>query len=104
MSSHLRVYTDTLAADFESCGVLTNAVVTNGAGGEIRLRPLFEDYFDGTQLNTTLWEEGRVNEGVNVDAVVSNGVITLNNSWIRSFVASCSLQNTHTNTHALFKP
>ena len=56
--------THTTAADFNtaSCAVLTNTTVTNyNTDGEVRLRASLEDYFDGTVLNTELWNSGPTN-------------------------------------------
>ncbi|NJN95494.1 MAG: hypothetical protein HC875_15975, partial [Anaerolineales bacterium] len=88
--------THTTVADFNSCLVLTdtvnrelnNVVLTAEADGEIQLglvtTPLFSDNFDGTQIDSTKWMTGIVNAGLQTPPVVSNGIVTISNSWLRS--------------------
>ena len=48
-------WADTSLADFSGCTTLTNTVVTNVAGGEVRLAATMEDYFDGAALSASRW-------------------------------------------------
>ena len=75
--------TQTTVADFQICGVLSDVVVTPSDDGEVRLKPLFEDHFEGTQLNATRWLTGN-NSSYGSYPIVANGVVTNLNSWMRS--------------------
>ncbi len=83
-SSSNGVVTHTTIADFQACGVLTNAVVTGYNDGEIRLVPLLADHFPGTKLDNTRWLSGSINSGYGVFPSVANSLVTLDNSWVRS--------------------
>jgi hypothetical protein len=78
---------DTTVADFNGCGVFTDTSVSNLRGGELRLKPIFEDYFDGTTLDTTDWITQVVNSGYNNSSnliQVSNGMLTLDGTRVRT--------------------
>ena len=56
--------THTTAADFNtaSCAMLTNTTVTSyNTDGEVRLLASLEDYFNGTEVNASLWNWGPMN-------------------------------------------
>ncbi|MDW8326717.1 MAG: PKD domain-containing protein, partial [Anaerolineales bacterium] len=88
------VITQTTPADFgQACTVLpgvqanpvlTNVSVISTAGGELRLTPTLQDYFDGSTVNDTLWQSGPVRTWFSVPITVSNGVVTLNANYLRS--------------------
>ncbi len=73
------------AADFSPvCSVLNNAVVSDAAGGEIRLAASVEDYFNGTTIDTGRWLPGTVYSWYTVPPSVNNGVLTLDSAFLRS--------------------
>lgn len=88
--------THTTISDFNVCAVLTdtanrelnNVVLTSEVDGEIQLglvaAPLFSDNFDGTQIDSTKWLTGLVNAGLQTPPVVSGGIVSISNSWLRS--------------------
>jgi hypothetical protein len=81
------IITQTTTADFGAvCAVLTDTSVANTAGGEIRLRPTLEDYFDGTEVNTNTWVISVSNpqSGGSVSVTVSGGLATIEGSYLRS--------------------
>ena len=84
--------THTTAADFNtaSCAVLTNTTVTNyNTDGEVRLLASLEDYFNGTEVNASLWNSGPVNpiDYPEYIPTVAGGVVTLDGSYLQSVTA-----------------
>ena len=80
-------FTHTTAADFNtaSCAVLTNTTVTNyNTDGEVRLLASLEDYFNGTEVNASLWNSGWVNADYDYLPTVAGGLLTLNGSYLHS--------------------
>jgi PKD repeat protein len=81
------IITQTTTADFGAvCAVLTDTSVANISGGEIRLRPTLEDYFDGTEVNTNTWVISDSNPGAggSPSITVTNGVAVLDGYYLRS--------------------
>jgi protocatechuate 3,4-dioxygenase beta subunit len=88
------VITQTTPTDFsQSCAVLpavqaspvfTSVNLISTAGGELRLIPTFQDYFDGDSVNSALWQLGPVRNWFSVPITVSGGVVTLNGNYLRS--------------------
>jgi hypothetical protein len=81
------IITQTTTADFGAvCAVLTDTSVANTAGGEIRLRPTLEDYFDGTEVNTNTWviSDSNPDPGGTPTVTVSGGLVVLDGYYLRS--------------------
>ena len=70
--------------DFSGCSILTGTSVTNVSGGEVRLAALVEDYFDGSSLDTNLWDVVYSNPGNPREPEVLSGTITVDGTGVRS--------------------
>ncbi|HCE17445.1 MAG TPA: hypothetical protein DEQ80_06265 [Anaerolinea thermolimosa] len=81
--------TYTTLEDFnQACATLDGVTVTGmNPDGEVRLRASLEDYFDGNDVNTTLWEEGYFYDWYDVYPVVSGGVVTLDGNYLHSLTS-----------------
>ena len=86
--------THTTVADFgAACSVLpgsfpapglTNVSLSPVNGGELRLAATVEDYFEGSNVDSSLWLTGTVYEWYTVPPAVSGGVLTLDSAYLRS--------------------
>jgi len=78
-------FTQTTAGEFAAPCAIFNAVsVSDAAGGEVRLRATLEDYFNAPSIDTSRWLIGYANTWYTVPPVVSNGILTLDGSLLRS--------------------
>jgi len=68
----------------QECATLSDVSVSDADGGEVRLRASLEDYFDGTEVDTTIWERDYLFDDYNVYPAVSGGVVTLDGSYLHS--------------------
>ncbi|HRE27899.1 MAG TPA: glycoside hydrolase family 16 protein, partial [Anaerolineales bacterium] len=62
----------------------TNTIVSDAAGGEVRLAALLEDYFSGSAVDTARWVSGSTYTWYQVPPSVSGGVLTLDSAYLRS--------------------
>jgi len=78
--------TFTTVNDFsQACATLDGVTVTGiNPDGEVRLRASLEDYFDGSEVNTDIWEEGYFYDWYQTLPTVSGGVVTLDGSYLHS--------------------
>ncbi|HRF50650.1 MAG TPA: glycoside hydrolase family 16 protein, partial [Anaerolineales bacterium] len=75
----------TTASEFGAgCAVRTNTIVSDAAGGEVRLAALLEDYFSGSAVDTARWVSGSTYTWYQVPPSVSGGVLTLDSAYLRS--------------------
>jgi hypothetical protein len=78
-------FTQTSTGDFAApCAVLNSASVSDALGGEVRLTATIEDYFNGAAIDTTRWLIGYAQGWYTVPPVISNGIVTLDGSLLRS--------------------
>lgn len=86
-------FTHTTVADLSVCTDLTGVIPTPqladltlsaAAGGELRLTPTLQDYFDGTSVDPTRWVSGATYEWYPSAPVVADGVLTLDAAYVRS--------------------
>ncbi|MCS6828897.1 MAG: hypothetical protein NZ553_19960, partial [Caldilinea sp.] len=78
-------FVQTSAGEFAApCAVLNTVSVSDAGGGEVRLSATLEDYFNAPSIDTNRWLIGYANTWYTVPPVVSNGVVTLDGSLLRS--------------------
>jgi hypothetical protein len=77
----------------QGCAGITNTVVANSGGGELRLAATVEDYFDGTQIDTTRWISNISNPGAGGSPATSigSGLLTLDGTYLLSTAAITAL-------------
>jgi hypothetical protein len=68
------------------CVILSDTVVSDAAGGEIRLASTVEDYFNGSEVDLNRWLAANIYTWYTVPPSVSNGVLTLDSAYLRSQV------------------
>jgi hypothetical protein len=81
------IVTHTTTSDFSpGCTTRTNLTVVALNGGELRLTPTLEDYFDTSTINTSVWLTGTSDTQVGLSSVitVANGEVTLDNAYLRT--------------------
>lgn len=77
----------TLVNDWnQGCAGITNTVVANADGGELRLAATVEDYFDGTTLEASRWYTNVSNPsaGGTPAITVTGGLLTLDGMYLLS--------------------
>lgn len=83
----LTQWTHTTLSDFSGCSQLTNTRVSNTNGGEVRLAAVLEDYFDSPNIDFTRWVTGQTFIFGSVPPTVTNGILSLNASFISSTIS-----------------
>jgi len=87
------VFTHTTSTDFSVCTdltgtipapVITSLTLSSTAGGELRLTPTLEDYFDGSTVDTGLWVSGTAQTFYTSTVEVADGVAILDGTYLRS--------------------
>ncbi len=87
------VFTHTTSTDFSVCTdltgtipapVITSLTLSSAAGGELRLTPTLEDYFDGSTVDTGLWVSGTAQTFYTSTVEVADGVAILDGTYLRS--------------------
>jgi hypothetical protein len=83
------IITHTTTADFTSgCTTRANLTILSFSGGEARLQPTIEDYFDGPAINESAWLTGTVVEqGGTLSPTIVAGELRLNGNFLRSQMA-----------------
>ena len=86
-------FTHTTPTDFSVCTdltgtipapVITSLTLSLAAGGELRLTPTLQDYFDGTSVDPARWVSGATYEWYPSTPTVAGGVLTLDAAYVRS--------------------
>ncbi len=77
----------------QGCAAITNTVVADSEGGELRLAATVEDYFNGTQIDTTRWISNISNPaaGGNPATSIGGGLLTLDGTYLLSTAAITAL-------------
>ena len=83
-ASAIGPWSQSTVADFSGCSVLTNTVISDLAGGEIRLAAALEDDFSGATIDFTRWITNRYYTWGGFDPFVAGGVLNLDGSSVRS--------------------
>lgn len=78
-------FTQTSTGEFAApCAVLNSASVSDALGGEVRLAATIEDYFNGAAIDANRWLVGYAQGWYTVPPAISNGIVTLDGSLLRS--------------------
>ncbi len=74
------------ALDFSpGCAVLDGVMISDAAGGEVRLAATLEDYFTGSAVDSARWRVGNAYPWYPVNATVSNGALNLLGGHLSSY-------------------